>query len=34
MWNKGRTFIEDVENSCAIHPKYFRKMWEEYVSKY
>ena len=34
MWNKGRTFREDVENSCAIHPKYFRKMWEEYVSKY
>ena len=34
MWNKGRTFKEDVENSCALHPKYFKKLWEEYVSKF
>jgi hypothetical protein len=34
MWNKGRTFKEDVENSCALHPKYFKKLWEEYISKF
>ena len=34
MWNKGRTFKEDIENNCAIHSKYFKKMWEDYVSKF
>ena len=34
MWNKGRTFKEDIENNCALHPKYFKKMWEEYISKF
>jgi hypothetical protein len=34
MWLKDRTFKEDVENNCSIHFKYFKKMWEDYVSKF
>jgi hypothetical protein len=34
MWNKNLGFIESVELYAAAHPKYFKKFWEEYVSKF
>lgn len=34
MFNKGISFREFIEMNCAIHPNYFKKFWESYVSKF
>jgi hypothetical protein len=34
MFNKGVSFKDFIEKNSAVHPNYFKKFWDDYVSKY
>lgn len=34
MFNKNQSFRDHIDYQAATHPKYFKKFWEEFVSKF